>query len=1388
MMGNYRIWIKIKVNETTVVDAMIDTGACCSVITNKFRKYLDIPMKQHTTEQITTVGMANGENQKVLGTVELDITLANEPLPYEFIVLPHMNQEIILGSNFLKDFAGAVDYTSETVSFFNKGIVLNFVKEQEQGNANIMLLDSCTLQPRSETLTNVYCKEQFTGTGLIAPNSCSIKQTFSVARSLVCPKDGKAVCRILNPTNEPITLKKDRILATIQHIDNKDIQSQDDSNHRPNVTEEEIEDLHILDDLGIKLENEKLSETQKQQLVRLIVTNKDLFAKSLGDMPGTDLHYHKIDTGDASPCRQRSYKHSPEAKKEIESQTADMMESGIIEPSHSCWSSPVLLVRKKTGEMRFCIDYRKLNSLTKPISFPLPLLTDVFDAMSESAPAIFSLLDLKSGYHQIPMDKDSKAKTAFSTHQGSFQWNVLPFGLMNAPSSFQMLMSQVFRGMTFKHLIIYIDDLLVYSKSFSDHLEHLQAVFDRLRGARLRLHPKKCNFALTEVMYLGHVLTTKGVKVDEKKIDVVKNYPVPKSVKDVRSFLGYVGYYRKFVRNFAAIASPLHALLKKENTFQWTNECQEAFENLRTAMTTTPVLMYADMSKPFILTTDASTSAIGYILSQTGDDGQEHPIAFNGRALRTNEQQWCVSELEGLALVEAVKEYHAFLSNNKFVLYTDHISLTWLQQIKAKNGRLLRWSLLLQGYIFEIKFKSGKSNNNADALSRREYPEPPPEDPEDEVTNDDIYFAAINEVSKQQTYCTEIQFEYETSVLDDESMEATSEETTNNQTEDYQLAAIEPEVDVSAIVNLAQLQRQDTYLGRIIAFVETGELPAESKLARQTIYESEEYFFIDDILHHKYHPSDKHKKEVHPVMEQLVIPECLKIKLLQQYHDNNGHPGFDRCYETIREKYWFKQMYTWVRNYTKSCTICQKSKIKYHAKTAPLQPLQVDDLFARYHMDILGPLPRTRDGYKYILLVVESLSRYPETIALKTQEASEVATALWTHIFSRYGAPLSLVSDRGQNFMSHLVTQLCNLFNVARVKTSSFRPQTNSACERYNSTILKCLRCYCDKQEEWIEYLPSIMAAYRATPSISSTQFSPFFVMHGREMRLPLDNELIATTSTEKHKDADEYVRQLLPKLEIMRKVAQESVKEHQEKYKQNYDKHSQVTDWQPGTRVLLFNPKVPPGKAQKLYRKWMGPYYVTMKLSDTNYIIRECGTNKEIGHPVHVDRLKLYYDTRDEFESDPEQTTAKTVNSTMGNMTGDNQAQPETELAENKEAGNEQNSNTNGSNDNSKQTATRESDEHSESEETKHRENRQDTNQTAAQATEEDRPWFTARELLGIKTINGRRHYKVAWEDAEPTWECGDDISDFLIREFHIKRTYRGNLRKEFRNRGRKH
>ena len=356
----------------------------------------------------------------------------------------------------------------------------------------------------SETITPVQCNSQFLGTGVIGPQRedwFHPEKNYGVARLLVKPENGRTVCRVLNPTKETIKLRKGQIIASIEAIDTEQLAQPDVNTTKvkefyPPAEERTKTDDEVLAELGIKMENE-LDADQLTQLKHLVAANADIFAKSFADLPGTDLHYHTIDTGDAAPKRQRGYKHSPVAKKEIERQTQEMLENGIIEPSQSMWSAPCILVKKKSGEMRLCIDFRQLNSVTKEISFPLPLMTDVFDAMSQSQPKIFTLLDLKSGFHQIPLEESSKEKTAFSTHVGSFQYRVLPFGLMNAPSSFQMLMSQVFRGISFKYLIAYIDDLLIFSPNFETHLEHLQNVFERLRSARLRLHPKSATSQFT---------------------------------------------------------------------------------------------------------------------------------------------------------------------------------------------------------------------------------------------------------------------------------------------------------------------------------------------------------------------------------------------------------------------------------------------------------------------------------------------------------------------------------------------------------------------------------------------------------------------------------------------------------------------------------------------------------------------------------------------------------------------------------------------------------------------------------------------------------------------------------------------------------------------------
>ena len=459
-------------------------------------------------------------------------------------------------------------------------------------------------------------------------------------------------------------------------------------------------------------------------------------------------------------------------------------------------------------------------------------------------------------------------------------------------------------------------------------------MFNRLRDANLRLHPGKCNFVAPEILYLGHVISPQGVSVDKSKIEILKTYPAPKNVKQVRSFLGYCSYYRKFVKNFAQIAAPLNSLLRKDHFYNWDSKCQEAFETLRTAMYTTPILAYANMDKPFVLSVDACSTGIGYVLSQLDDQQRERPIACGGCALRESEKHWSITELE--AFVEAVREYNYFLACQKFVVYSDHISLTWLKDIKHKNGRLFRWSLLLQSFDMEIKYKPGKSNANADMLSRIEYADTPPENPQDDIydevmtLNDNSHTEVISDT---QPLVTMLAFEYEN------ESPAINVTQANVQSE----SSFEESVfhAVSVIEDLAQKQRDCPDIGRLIKYMEEGELPQNAKLDGQTVYEAEDYFFKNGMLYHKHLLHNKNVQQHQLVHHQIAVPMVLRTQILRNYH-NTGHVGTERLFASIRHKYYWPTLYADVRQYVKSCIDCQQAKRDYHRKNPPLQPLQID--------------------------------------------------------------------------------------------------------------------------------------------------------------------------------------------------------------------------------------------------------------------------------------------------------------------------------------------------------------------------------------------------------------------------------------------------------------
>ncbi|XP_046612225.1 uncharacterized protein LOC124301349 [Neodiprion virginianus] len=481
---------------------------------------------------------------------------------------------------------------------------------------------------------------------------------------------------------------------------------------RPVVTLEEVDELASTATLSEK--------THLTHTINLAIEFNHLFFLPGDTLGHTNLISHTIPTTNDAPIHTKQYRHPRVHKDEIQKQVTKLLDQNIITHSSSPYNSPVWIIPKKSdasGEKkwRMVIDFRKLNEKTIGDAYPLPNIVDILDQLGSAK--YFSTFDLASGFHQIPMDPDHSAKTAFSTPHGHFEYTRMPFGLKNAPSTFQRLMDQVLSGLQGTDMFVYLDDIVIYSRSLEEHETKFRKLMKRLSDAGLTLQPDKCEFLRKEVAYLGHVITQNGLKPNPEKISAIKNYPVPKNPKQIKQFLGLIGYYRRFIPNLSKIARPINNLLKKNSPFLWTAEHQFAFETLRDSLCREPILQYPDFEKPFVLTTHASKYAIGAILSQD-KDGEDLPIAYASRVLQKAEINYSVSEKEFLAVVYAVKHFRPYLYGRTFTLVTDHEPLKWIKNVRDPTSRLMHWRLKLEEYSYVTKHKKGIANSNADALSR----------------------------------------------------------------------------------------------------------------------------------------------------------------------------------------------------------------------------------------------------------------------------------------------------------------------------------------------------------------------------------------------------------------------------------------------------------------------------------------------------------------------------------------------------------------------------------------------------------------------------------------------------------------------------------------------
>ena len=1235
-------FIPIKVSNKNCY-ALVDTGAtvslCCKSVLPS-----DIIMKDENNVKIRGV---SGKELTVLGKAAIICGIGSKCVPMDVHVVENLaDSSFILGRDVIEKHGCIIDY--RRLTFIIDDVTLPLLKayngKQLKGPTSLHCNRTSIIHPHSNKVVDCHMKSKnskrlflsMTGAVEVSQNILNSLE-ISANDTLVNSNRGKVSMLIHNLSDMPVYIYRNKKLAkfctfhpveintlnmTTAFSNERQVQSKVGSNYsspdfdRQTNTDKTLQNKNgnsrarwqnNIDELYSILKVDELTHLSKQQrndVKKLISDFRDIFAENEDDMGCTDIAEQEIIVKDHIPVRSKYYNIPLALRPKAEKEIKRLMDLRIIEPSTSSYHSPSFVMVKGDGSLRLLTDFRCLNQKIVRTQAPVPALQDLIALWNNCT--LFSTLDFQKGFFQTALTPESRKYTATSIPGiAFFQYCRSPMGLASSPGFFQSLVEKILMGLKQSQCVSFLDDILSGSKDCDEMIENLRAVFSRIRDSKMLLNSKKCALVRKSIKYLGHIISENGISTCPEKVDAIAKMAPPKNIKGVRSFLGLSGFYRRFVKNYAKIVEPLSRMTRKNAKFEWTDEANNAWVEIKNELSKNPILAHADTTKEYTLITDASSYAIGGILTQKGDDGQLHPISYGSAILTETQRRWSTVQRELYSLVYFCEKFENFVLNTHFSELTDNKALLHLEGFKnIKNNRLWRWFEILQKYDFSISYVPSKGNPS-DALSRLPR------------VNDALIDTLPDcaEVDRSQLIEKKVLAISPGDVIDDTP---TDDSNLVNQSCD---GAARPTLKFSSD-KICKAQGEDSDMQIVRSWIDDRSCrPTSSYNLHGDLYTYYHSFdrlkLIDGVICREWELNSNEKP-----LHLACIPVSLQEKLISLAHDPpaSGHLGADKTLARIRTAYYFPKMSMKVKLQVGKCHVCHKKSRNKNKLKAPLTPFAGTAPGEIVFMDLMENLPVV-NGFKSILIIIDSFSKWCECIPLRSTQAEYVARALLNCWISRQGCPSQLHSDRGGNVeTAEILKALYKMLDITKTANIAYRPQTDGTAERMVGTLKGMLWKYCQENpRNWANCLEQVLFAYR-TAVHSATGFSPFFLDKGRLPRLPL--HVLMGTDVE-NVLGDTYSQaayDLYQRLQKAYMSAHESIKSKQISSKKRYDSKINVQSFVEGEWAYVWKPAPKNCNYRKFYDHFRGPFKIVKKLTDHLYKIKIAENKFDT---VHMELMK---------------------------------------------------------------------------------------------------------------------------------------------------------------------